>query len=541
MNDTLDYIRTFAGFPFALRRFRARPRLTLETARRTIAERMARREANFLRLVDEGVFGWPRSPYLPLFRQAGCGPGDLRAMIRDRGLGGALEALRTAGVFIAFEEFKGRRPIVRGGVEIAVCGRDFDNPLARRELMMSTGGSTGAAHNVAIDLDNLSDRAVHRLAVLAAHGLEGAPMAIWNGILPAPGLRSMFFGACVGNIARRWFSPFGLRDSRHWLKYAAGTYYLISWMRLAGMRVPLPEFVGPEQALVIARWAAETARTDGRCVIRTTVSQGARLGIVAQAAGLDLSGTTFIGGGEPPTPAKVARMTAVGARYVPTYGMSDAGMMGQGCARPVDETDVHVFKDAFELTTHPHWVEALGANVPALNVTSLLPSSSKLLINVELDDYGIVEERNCGCDLEAYGYSTHVRQVHSYSKLTGEGVTLIGTEVQRVLEETLPARFGGTPLDYQLAEEEDDQGLTRLCVRVHPRLAIPDADEVGRVLLQSLSRSSAMADAARIVWQRTGTVRVLRAEPIWSARGKLMPLHGGRETAAGRGAAGAPR
>jgi hypothetical protein len=205
--------------------------------------------------------------------------------------------------------------------------------------------------------------------------------------------------------------------------------------------------------------------------------------------------------------------------------MSDAGMMGMGCAQPLDATDVHLFKDAFALTTHEHWLEASGVSVPALNLTSLLPSTSKLLINVELDDYGIVEERNCGCALETYGYSTHVRQVRSYSKLTGEGATLIGNEVQRVLEETLPSRFGGTPLDYQLLEEEDEQGFTRLFLLVHPRLEIDDEDAVVQAVLDGLARSSPMADAARIIWQNAGTVRIRRAEPIWSARGKLPPLH----------------
>jgi hypothetical protein len=33
-----------------------------------------------------------------------------------------------------------------------------------------------------------------------------------------------------------------------------------------------------------------------------------------------------------------------------------------------------------------------------------------------------------------------------------------------------------------------------------------------------------MADAARMVWEEADTLRVRRAEPIWTAAGKLMPL-----------------
>ena len=63
--------------------------------------------------------------------------------------------------------------------------------------------------------------------------------------------------------------------------------------------------------------------------------------------------------------------------------------------------------------------------------TSLLPATPKIMLNVQLDDYGLIEERHCGCPLESFGYTTHLRQIRSYSKLTGAGVTLIGTEMVR--------------------------------------------------------------------------------------------------------------
>ncbi len=36
------------------------------------------------------------------------------------------------------------------------------------------------------------------------------------------------------------------------------------------------------------------------------------------------------------------------------------------------------------------------------------------------------------------------------------------------------ARFSGTPLDYQLREEEDESGFTRLNLLVSPRVLIPN-------------------------------------------------------------------
>jgi hypothetical protein len=49
-------------------------------------------------------------------------------------------------------------------------------------------------------------------------------------------------------------------------------------------------------------------------------------------------------------------------------------------------------------------------------------------------------------------------------------MTFLDTDVIRVLEEELPARFGGTPTDYQLLEEEADDGQPRLQLLVHPRV-----------------------------------------------------------------------
>src|SRR5213592_3774379 len=109
MGETLDYVKMFAAFPFALRRF-SRHRLTLPEAQRIVRERMEQREENFLRLVERSVYGYPRSPYLALLKLAGCEFGDLRVLVTQRGLEGALRELRENGVYITFEEFKGRKP-----------------------------------------------------------------------------------------------------------------------------------------------------------------------------------------------------------------------------------------------------------------------------------------------------------------------------------------------------------------------------------------------------------------------------------------------
>jgi hypothetical protein len=147
------------------------------------------------------------------------------------------------------------------------------------------------------------------------------------------------------------------------------------------------------------------------------------------------------------------------------------------------------------------------------------------MLNVEIDDYGLVEQRSCGCRWDAFGFHTHMRDIRSYRKLTGEGVTLIGSDMERILEEVLPARFGGTPIDYQLAEEEDEKGFTRLTLLVSPRVSITDESAVVATVLAALQKGDAGAGISGAIWQQAGSLRVRREEPHSTSRGKLMPLH----------------
>jgi hypothetical protein len=94
----------------------------------------------------------------------------------------------------------------------------------------------------------------------------------------------------------------------------------------------------------------------------------------------------------------------------------------------------------------------------------------------------------------------------------------------RILEEVLPARFGGPSLDYQLLEEEDERGFTRLSLIVSPRIEVADESRVVQTVLDALGKSSTAADIARAVWTQAGTLRVKRMEPILTSRGKFMPL-----------------
>ena len=99
----------------------------------------------------------------------------------------------------------------------------------------------------------------------------------------------------------------------------------------------------------------------------------------------------------------------------------------------------------------------------------------------------------------------------------------MGSMLHEVLEETLPSRFGGSPLDYQLVEEEED-GITRVSVLVSPHIGPVDEDAVTETVLESLGFdvwSRRQAD----LWRQNNTLRVKRREPYTTQAGKTLPLH----------------
>jgi hypothetical protein len=214
LGNALADARMYARFASGLRSF-LRETITLEQARAIVRRRLEEREANFLRVVERGIYGYPRSPYLPLLKLAGCELGDLRQMVRDTGLEATLLALREAGVYVSFEEFKGRQPIVREGREYAVESRDFDNPYTQPAYSGSTSGSTGAGTRVDIDLDHVAAYGPIVAIAHAAHGLLDAPLGQWLGTPPdSSGLGQTLVCCRIGHVPRAWFTPLTARDLR---------------------------------------------------------------------------------------------------------------------------------------------------------------------------------------------------------------------------------------------------------------------------------------------------------------------------------------
>ncbi len=522
VDQALTYARFLSGFPRYLGHT-----LTLPEAQAAIRTRLGRREENLIAMAGRLVFGYEHSPYRPLLDLAGCTFADFSALVRDRGVEGALRDLREAGVYFTFEEYKGRAPVVRHGREIDVAEWQFDNPYLAYYFRTSTSGSTGRPTPTSAGLAHLAVQTELRIVLLDAHRALGYPVAIWRPALPsASGLNNVLRQARMGRNAVRWFTPLVHGQYRPPLKYRLATDAAVLMGRACGHRLPRPEPMPLDDAGRVARTLADLAAREGGAVLSTTVSCGLRVASAAVDEGRPLANVFLLVAGEPPTPAKVRGMLASGATVMTDYGAAEMGRVALGCASPVDgdPTDMHVATDVCAVVPFPREVPESGETVHSLHFTSLVETMPKILFNLELDDFGAVETQRCGCALGDLGLRTHVRDVRSFRKLVGEGVTLIGGDMIRVLEEVLPARFGGTPLDYQLIEDEDERGFTRLSLRISPRVAIADEGAVVAETLEALRRTSVAADVARAYWQAAGSFRVVREEPIVSPRGKQMSL-----------------
>ncbi len=499
-------------------------RVSLEDALSIVGRRMERRAQNLEEMLAAAVYANPRSPYRRLLELAGLTQADLTDSLDSVGVERTLERLRDEGVGLTFEEFRGEEPIERRGTVIETEPSDFDNPGLSQFFSVSTGGSTGVGRRVHLDLDHLTAQLPGLALSDHAHGGIDNPTVFWFEIPPGNGLNSTLSRVPLGNSPEHWYTPVWSGTDGYGFRFRAASRAAVAVARGAGFDVPRPEWVPLKDAAVLARWAAERLATDGRCRIRAHVSKALRVALAAKKEGIDLTGCTFACGGEPPTSAKVSQIRESGADFYSNYYFTEAGSVGQSCADSTDPNDQHLMMHHLAMIQRERYLDALGGSVQTFQFTTLLPSAPKILLNVELDDFGTVEQRPCGCPYGALGLDVHMTDVRSHRKLTGEGVTLVGSDMERILEEELPSRLGGSALDYQLVEEEDARGFTRLTLVVSPDVPEHRDQAILSALMDALNRMDTGAAMSRPLWSQAETFRVRRERPRLTPRGKHIPL-----------------
>ncbi len=88
----------------------------------------------------------------------------------------------------------------------------------------------------------------------------------------------------------------------------------------------------------------------------------------------------------------------------------------------------------------------------------------------------------------------------------------------------LPGRFGGRPTDYQLVELEVGS-LTKVRVRVSPRVGPVDERELAATVLAAVRSGGRPERLMASVWEDAGTLEVVREEPRATAASKILPLY----------------
>jgi len=498
--------------------------LSLEDAKAEVAERMQHREQALLCFLRKCIYENPTSPYLPLLRQAGCAYDDAVAGVRQWGVEGFLQRLLRAGVTVSFEAFKGRAPLIAGGVEHPVPDADFDNPSPPAGPRISSGGTSGRPSRTFLDLEFRGRLAVYERLMLAMLNIEDVPVAVWQPTLPAvSGMVNCLLYARSGHPPARWFHMLPASHVRLGLESRVATAVIVAMTRFSHAPIPWPRALPVDRPEVIVDWIRQTRRRAERCVVHTYVSQAVRVCQAAAAAGLRLEGTQFIVGAEPLTAAKRREIEACGADVYPRYFSTEAGAIGFGCGTPVAADDLHLLNDTVAVI-QPDDPTVPDTDPRPLVLTSLLAESPKVLLNVQMGDAALMTERPCACLLGALGLQTHLSSVRSYSRATGEGMSMDAVELTRIIEEVLPARYGGASTDYQWVEEEDERALTRLCLRIDPRVGPVDEARVVEDILAQLRGGERAHRMYAEVWRQARTIRVLRERPLPTVQGKLLPV-----------------
>jgi len=497
--------------------------VTAAEARTEVTARLGRREADFLAHMRLAVYERPGSPYRDLLRHAGVEAGDLDGLVRREGVEGTLRALLQHGVYLTVEELRGQRPVRRGAFETRVEPARLASDPGIPHFLARTGGSRSAGTPIPIHLAYVRDRALNGCLTVEARGRTDWVHAVW-GVPGSALVVNLLEYSAFGRVGR-WFSQIdpGAPSLHPRYRWSAR----LAWMgsRVAGRPLPGPEHVPLDDPLPIVRWL-EAERGAGRTPhLHAYTSAIVRLCQAGRDRGADLTGVQFACVGEPSTAARLATIRATGAAAWPRYAGLECGPVGFGCLAPAAADDLHFFHDRLALIQPGPGPAPPGLPADALLFTGLRPRSSPLtLLNVSLGDRATVSERACECPLGALGWRRHLGEIRSFEKLTAGGMNVLDADVVRILEEVLPARFGGGPADYQLVEEEAVGGHPRLTLLVHPRIGPVEPDLAVRVFLEAVA-AGRPGRVASLAWADGGLLRVERRAPVATETGKIQHLH----------------
>ena len=506
----------FLRFATGLKAF-LRQTISPEQARALVRKWVNQREERLIQKMESAVFGFARSPYLKLFRAAGCELEDVRKLVQSRGVEGTLRHLFEAGIYVRWEELKGRQPARRGGETFEFTERDFDNPLNKGHYRASSSGSSGTPGRVGIDLEDHAESAPDWSVWFAAWGWMDRPLVLWT---PThAGMANRYLKcAKLGAPYTKWFATARMSslEDRFRSFMVHGLARLVAgYSRPELVPVDAPERVGAHLIGLL---------TEGhKPLVNTAPSLAARLSLAVQQSGRSLEGVTFLLGAEPVTEARRKTIEACGAVAVPTYGTSEGGWIGAQFpgARLPDE--VHIFRDAYAIIGPKESDSRICAGAPIL-LTNLRWASPKVLLNAEIGDSAVIAVGAADAAASELGYDIRMHTIRSFRKITAWGVTFGVSDLYSVVEDALPRELGGTLQDYQLVEEQDSDGLSYLLLLVSPRVKAVSDQRIRELFLREIEKIRPMYGFMTTVLSQAGAIRIERREPITTGGDKVLPV-----------------
>ena len=472
----------------------------------------------FLTALRRVAVDGPANPYREMLALSGSSYPDVEECVRRQGLEAALHELRSAGVYLTQDEFKGKTPIVRAGREIPSSPGSFQNPFVKGSMRHVSSGSRG---NSVVTMRSSEftrqQEAMHEL-VVREFQLDQVAQVLLRPMLPsALGLQYCAIAARNGHRMEAWYAP-----GRSGL-YEPATKVLAAIARAYGCRIPWPKVIPDNDFSPVAELVARLRKEDVACLVSGPVSSAARLAGAALDRNLDIRGTLFLVSGESLTQGKGSVIARAGGAPYARYGVSEMGFVGHACREMKMQNRVHLYTNAVAAITHRRRAHLAELEVDSLLFTTLLPSAPHIFINFEVDDSGVLEKTNCDCEFSRAGMRWSIRDISSFGKMTGHGVTILGTDLVRLLEQILPARLGGHPGDYQLVELEG-AGQTILELRVSPRVPGSSIEKIRACFMEELGSIYGGALAKRI-WTHSDALKVVLAEPFVTHTGKVHSLH----------------
>jgi hypothetical protein len=517
----LSYLKQLFNLGVGFNDFVKRP-LSSVQALNNIKLRMENRERNFLFSAKKLIYENLSSPYRKLLLWSGCDYGDLEESVKHKGLEKTLEKLRDEGVYITLKEFKSIIPICRRGLTIETSEPCFDNPFFMgKAIEVSTSGSRSKGIRVMYDWDFISSEADNEMLLYKTHGLLDAPLVFWLPSLPASsGIHNVLINLKFRRPPVRWFSHLSGNTS---LKNSISMKYIYWLCKLYGLSLPQPEFTNLSEAYKVSEWMERIKKEWCISVLRTYASSAIRVVQSAIEKGADISSSIIFTGGEPLTDNRLKFMEGAGVRAFSRYVSTEAGLIGASCPFRDSADDMHVYMDRIAVIQMEQLIGTGGKKVETFLFTSLLPTAGKVMLNTDIGDFGHLFERPCDCLFGELGMNLHISNVRGYDKLTGEGMTLIGSELDEIVGE-LVMDAGGSPDDYQFWETEDEKGLSGLIITINPEVRGVDEKVFIDTILKRLSEKNQGTNITSQVWREANIFKIVREYPRMTKGRKLLSL-----------------